>query len=964
MRNISEAGLAALSSSRIKQGHLVALELPDTILYLTDYMRDVVFNNITYRAGKIKQLSNYTQTRDLTTQNLTLTISGLDTQYRELFFASSKSFLGKRATIYRAFFDDNGDIIPFTLTTGEPFIYYKGKIATATLDDSSPVGNVGSATIKYTISNDFYDIESVQGRFTSDASHRALVTVNGKLVPSGAAKRPEYQNDLGFYHADTSVNILAKYQTKELRYKIKSKRAGGLGGLMGKKNMKLVEYYADVEKEVSLDLNLTAKYLPVVYGCQKVPGIPIFCDTEVDNPNSVWIVYAVCEGEIEGFLDIFIDDNPIICYDDADDADRVCFGRRKNVGDTINKIAIGGAGSGPSNHGSQYNYVSPDGDITFWTYHGKPNQEAAWPLTRVASEYRFHLQSVGNYESNYWNSDMRLLDTAYVVVNIKITENRTSIPSFDFEVLGRKVRKYDANGNIISSGNTTRNLSWQILDYATSKVFGPGIPLSALHLPSFIEAAAVYDAIDTSYEGSWCPYWRSLGWSSYSNSNRQILQTNVLLDTANTIFKNVQNMLAHGDASLNTFSGKYYLTVEKNATPVIELDYNDIIGGEIAVEDTSGKDRYNSVQANIIDPGKGWNSSAVTFYNSVYLTEDNNTEKKMNLVFDYITNYYTARSMAERHLKRSRFIRTYSLSLPFKYIGLLPNDVVTFKHPRFPEEANRVFIIDSIESTTSGKFNIDLQETNADVFITSPQADASSSQIPVVTNIILPPRELKYDPYVLDDPGDGTVDPTVLKNGTLSWRGSLSTGIVSYSIKQTGMLEAYEVVVSPGQNSDSIYRLDLFKLAAGEYTFEVRAIDVFGFNSKPGKITVTIDSAKNLTNITNFKLVNTSISSVKQFTGNFMHFVWDPSADLAIYPYIFYNLQIISPLGNLLQDLNITGTTEYTYEHTNMINDYKKENGGSLGIYREYVARIKAVGTEGQESVSWTYVNDLIEGKT
>ena len=347
MRDISAAGLAALEASRLKQGHLVILELPETTLYLTDYMRDVAYGGNIYQSGKIKQISSYSQSRDLTTQNISITITGLDAQHRNLFFMSSKSFLGKKAVIYRAFFDNNGDVIPFTNSTGEPYIYYKGKVATASLDDSSPVGGVGSSSIKYTISNDFYDIESVQGRFTSDASHRALVNVGGVLVPSGAAKRDEYQDDLGFFYADKSVTVLAKYQTKELRYKISSKRAGGLGGLMGAKNTKLVEYYETVDREVSLDFNLTAKYLPIVYGCQKVPGIPIFCDTEKNNPNSVWIVYAVCEGEIEGFTDIFVDDNPLICYDDADDNDRVCFGRRKYMGDTIQRIASGGASTGP-----------------------------------------------------------------------------------------------------------------------------------------------------------------------------------------------------------------------------------------------------------------------------------------------------------------------------------------------------------------------------------------------------------------------------------------------------------------------------------------------------------------------------------------------------------------------------------------------------------------------------------------
>ena len=89
MRDISIAGNAVLNSNRVKQGHLIALELPNTVLYLTDYMRDVSYKGVVYLAGRVKQLSNYTQTRELTTQNITITIAGLDEQHRELFFKSS-----------------------------------------------------------------------------------------------------------------------------------------------------------------------------------------------------------------------------------------------------------------------------------------------------------------------------------------------------------------------------------------------------------------------------------------------------------------------------------------------------------------------------------------------------------------------------------------------------------------------------------------------------------------------------------------------------------------------------------------------------------------------------------------------------------------------------------------------------------------------------------------------------------
>ena len=214
---------------------------------------------------------------------------------------------------------------------GAPFTWFSGKLQGGTIQDKRDAP-AGETRIVWTCTNDFYNFERVQGRFTNDESHRALVIdPQGNKVPSGAQKRPEYNEDLGFFHQDKTVNIIAKYQTKEQRYKIKQSRKGGLSGLLGGKNISLKSYYVDVTKEADLSINLQAKYLPIVYGTQQVGGIPIFADTDQNDPYSVWVVYQLCEGEIEGILDIYIDDKPIICLDDQDDAGRVCFGRKRVV---------------------------------------------------------------------------------------------------------------------------------------------------------------------------------------------------------------------------------------------------------------------------------------------------------------------------------------------------------------------------------------------------------------------------------------------------------------------------------------------------------------------------------------------------------------------------------------------------------------------------------------------------------
>lgn len=951
MKNILPSALDYLNSStRAFIANLVKIELKDnqgsTYLYLTDYSRDIVFQGAVYATGKIKRISSVKQSTTLSINSLTISITGAIQEEVLRFINGGSKILGSKVEIWQAHLDPNtGEIIPFTVDN-TPAYYFKGKISGGDLTDSLTPGTIGSSTINWTCSNDFFDFEKVNGRLTSDASHRALESVGGVLVPSDSVKRPEYKSDKGFLYADRSVSVLAKYQTKELRYRMKSKRKSGLGGLVGLKNYSMEEYYANVTREVDLTLDLTSQYIPIVYGVRKVPGIPIFVDTENDNPNSVWVIYAVCEGEIEGFLDIYIDDKPLICLDDADDEARVCFGRKRSVGNTMQSYASNSSSSAASVHGQEYVYEDDDGTMSFWTYHGLPNQIVSTVIKDRAAILGFKIQNELGYGPEYWDDSMMLLDTAYVVMNIKLSEDRDSIPSIDFEVEGKKVAVYTNSISPPDTSKTSLNLSWQLLDYLTSSRYGPNIPLTDLVLSSFLDVANLFNTQDTSYQVGWVPFWRYLGWKDQSASNRSIIQTNVILDSSTTIFKNIESLLNQGIMALPIFDGKYYLTAERNIPAIYALSNKDIIDGSIKVSDTTGREKYNSTVAAIEDPASSWNSKSVTFFNSQYLQEDNGVDRKLNLVFSYITNYYTARSLSERELKKSRYSRSIEISLPYTFIGILPNDFIKITYPRY-EWVEKLFKVTEVEQDSTGKINLGLTEFSLDALITSGQSDISDSQSPVSENL-LPPRNLQYIP----EPKNQNTS----KNGTLSWNASLSPGVAYYSIKYSGNVDSFTVLVDSNYTENTLYSFDLYNLPAGVYTFDVRAVTLTGKRSKVASITVNLDPSKNLRDITGFKVTNLANGSSSEFVGGFINIVWDRSDDEDIINNLTYNLQIFNSTGTLLRDLSIAkGTYTYQYSLASMKSDYTMVMGG-IGIYRNYTLRIKARGTNGEESVSWTNI--------
>lgn len=280
------------TNNKIKTACLITLELPSSTglssayIYLTDYFRDVRYNGILYTSGKVKSITTHKQNRDLSIGSLSFTITGTAEDEVLKLVQNGVSFLDRSISIHQAVIDGEGNILPVDPDTNGPLLYFRGKITGGGIKDNIGTSGVSTSVITWNCSNQFYDFDRVNGRFTDDADHRGLEIVAGQLVPSNGAKRPEYQEDYGFFHANKSISILAKYQVQEERYKLQSKKK--LFGLS--RSYSLKKYYETVTKEVDIDFNLAAKFLPVVYGAQKIPGIPVFADTELHNPNIVYVV--------------------------------------------------------------------------------------------------------------------------------------------------------------------------------------------------------------------------------------------------------------------------------------------------------------------------------------------------------------------------------------------------------------------------------------------------------------------------------------------------------------------------------------------------------------------------------------------------------------------------------------------------------------------------------------------------
>ena len=261
-----------------------------------------------------------------------------------------KSYHNREVFVYKAFLDGASIV-------GEPVLIFKGIIQSASLDET-PNSNVN---VTWNLTSHWGDFAAVKGRMSNDAIHRAVDAQN-RGQPAAAAK-PEYANDLGFMHAEQTTNILATYTAieQEMRIKVK-KKWGGL-----KTKVKTWMEDVEVQREVNLDFSLSSHFIPVVYGIDRIEGKPIFVDTKSNDPNNIFIAYTLCEGEIGGLYDLYIDGNPLICINKEDSDDRndatgaskdnvevFCRGRQ-DLGNTLGGISMSGTGVSGSTR-TDYSY--------------------------------------------------------------------------------------------------------------------------------------------------------------------------------------------------------------------------------------------------------------------------------------------------------------------------------------------------------------------------------------------------------------------------------------------------------------------------------------------------------------------------------------------------------------------------------------------------------------------------------
>lgn len=981
---ISESGKQVLAStSKLKVAHLVEIELAGTSgawSYLTDNYDNVTFGGKVYLAGRVKQVGSVKITQGLTNYKLDITVAA---EFQEELdkATTDESYEGKKIRVYKAVFDDSGDIQILDSQTGGPLILFEGAITNIGLKDSILSG---SSTVTWSCAGSLQDFEKVNGRLTDDAQHRALESSGelGTLVPGAGVKREEYKTDTGFLHSNQTVAASLSYLTTETEYYFK-KKWHGLGGDLRTKEV-------EVTRELELSTSLSSKYLPVVYGVRRVSGIPVFLDANADNPSVVYVVYAVCEGEIQSFLNVYVDGVSAICAPGGNtSADGVCMGNTAR-GDTLSfykaaatapevddnwkKSPIGrdkfiidrwdpteeelnrppqppapsiNRSMGTS-HGMVMTIAAQDGPIKMTFYHGKSDQLPDPLLVNLAKNRKFFLQRQlkkpdgSSWGPEYWAdasagvSGAALLDTAYVVAEFTIGEDRSTIPELEFVVDGRKVRAY--SDPVTYTEGKSLNPVWHILDYCTTPRFGGELTIDDFDIPSLIYTASKLDEVDNSYDASFVKMWRYIGWDNREGPLSRI-QCNSHIDTSVSITKNVEELLSHFEGTLHPLSGKYYMSLETDDPVIANLTMEELAGG-VTINNKANKDKWNSIQASLQDPALNWASNQVSFFNSNYLEEDNNIRKQGRAVFSQFTNYYTARAWAEYLLNVSRFSKTLRMTTYYKYMYLKPNDNITFTYPRYGYvEGSNKFRVIEVDIQSDGLVGLVLERYDSSAFVPTTQNPAGQDDSLPEPRVASPSNlefiNLPNLTYPISTP-PGEICALLI------WDPLDPVSVMRYEVETLGgvvQVPKTNTIVTP--SGEKVFHLVTGLTPNETLEYKVCTVNTSGFKSAYSIVVGTANGGvfSYLPPITGLRVVNSDANG--NFTGKNVLLNWDEYSIQDV-----DGLQIEVVTSDLVTSIYSTTlapeVTEFNFTYSLNKSRYAALNAGALGAYRGLSFRVRA----------------------
>lgn len=412
---------------------------------------------------------------------------------------------------------------------------------------------------------------------------------------------------------------------------------------------------------IAVQLQDTNQSIPVIYGIRSVE--PILANANLDATGlKLTLAYVVCEGEVQGFFRLQLDD---------------AF---HTFGSAINN-AVGSAVTGP--------------------YAGYVRAELrTGPLTGAVATLK--ASPFGN--TKYEGLCMLFLELTRDSVS---GGPFTQLPQVKIEVFGRKVLDVDNTANARAYSTNPADI---VFDYLTNGYFGKGIATGNIDIASFQLAKDKYSELIAPFAGQ--------------NTVLPLQTLNILIDTQDTVSNNIDKMLGSVNSRLVYASGKYFLvvldagdTTALGTTAQVQAQFTTAtVFSDVAVQFGGKSTRFNSVIARYDDIDAAFVERQIAFpvvtATNQFLAEDKNEPLVQEIYLAGVVDPYRARNMAQHVLLQSRRLAKLSFTASKEALKLLPGDIIdiTWDLPAFTNTLLRI---------TAMSYNNGLVDITADTHQTS-----------------------------------------------------------------------------------------------------------------------------------------------------------------------------------------------------------------------------------------------------
>lgn len=392
----------------------------------------------------------------------------------------------------------------------------------------------------------------------------------------------------------------------------------------------------------------TNQAFPIIYGYRRVGSVPIFAETNGSDNQDLYVVYAICEGEIQGIRNIKVDGNTI------------------------------GNSSSTYTAGTTFNggYPYDGGRFAFQCFNGTENQS----------------QSTLMNGSKSWGSAKRTLPgLAYVAARfrwIASTQEEADrnpfgggLPQLEFDVYGKKVYDVTTHAGGLDLANDyadltktyTTNPASCLLDYIMNPRYGAGYGKEYINADAFKTAGDKFDTTVVHDAGN------------PGQSTSKIITCNGVISPDAQILENVKKLLSGCRTMMPFVQGRYKLKVEDGGDPTditsstvtVAFDVTaDHIIGQISLSGESKESKYNQVIVNYIDPDDEFSSQQEFFNTTGDLAIDDNETLTGEFTFDSLTNRAIAKDFARMIYQKSRNQRSIAFTATQELMDVEVGDII------------------------------------------------------------------------------------------------------------------------------------------------------------------------------------------------------------------------------------------------------------------------------------------------